>query len=40
MKSYKQICKEKGLSIISYQNNFFGKKLWENSKKPFVLGAG
>lgn len=40
MKSYKQICKQRGLIPINYQTQFFGKKLLENSKKPFVLGAG
>jgi len=40
MKTYKSITKEKGLNIIGYQNQFFGKKIWENAINPLVLAAG
>lgn len=40
MKTYKTITKEKGLDIIGYQNQFFGKKIWENAINPLVLAAG
>jgi superfamily II DNA or RNA helicase len=40
MKTYKGITKEKDLDIISYQNQFFGKKIWENAINPLVLAAG
>lgn len=39
-KTYKSIVKKKGLKEIFYQIEFFGKKLWMNSIKPFVLAAG
>jgi superfamily II DNA or RNA helicase len=40
MKTYKGITKEKDLQIIGYQNQFFGKKIWENAINPLVLAAG
>ena len=40
MKTYTSITKVKGLDIISYQNEFFGKKIWDNSINPLVLAAG
>lgn len=39
-KTYKGITTEKGLNIIGYQNQFFGKKIWQNAPNPLVLAAG
>jgi len=39
-KTYKGITTEKGLESIAYQNQFFGKKIWENAINPLVLAAG
>lgn len=40
MKTYKTITNIRGLETIGYQNQFFSKKIWENSPNPLVLAAG
>ena len=39
-KEYKQLCKVKGYEIREHQKEFLTNDEFDNSRKPFVLGAG
>ena len=40
LKDYKQLCKVKGYDIREHQKEFLTNDAFDNSRKPFVLGAG
>jgi superfamily II DNA or RNA helicase len=40
LKDYKQLCKVKGYEIREHQKDFLTNNEFDNSRKPFVLGAG
>lgn len=40
LKDYKQLCKVKGYEIREHQKEFLTDNEFDNSRKPFVLGAG
>jgi superfamily II DNA or RNA helicase len=40
LKDYKQLCKVKGYDIREHQEEFLTNNAFDNSRKPFVLGAG
>lgn len=40
LKDYKQLCKVKGYDIREHQKDFLTNNAFDNSRKPFVLGAG
>ena len=39
-KDYKELCKVKGYDIREHQKEFLTNNAFDNSRKPFVLGAG